>query len=104
MTNYSSTHSKLIYILIQQRQKVLNSEKQKMSVEFSISHNASLGEIIQKTSNLAQGFSNGFFSVIAFVFGGILNLSSATSNYSMSPCCFRKNWWGCIRIFWHIWD
>ena len=45
------------------------------NVVSSISHNASLGEIIQKTSNLAQGFSNGFFSVIAFVFGGILNLS-----------------------------
>ncbi len=40
----------------------------------TISHNASLGEVIQSTKNLTTSLSGGFLAIFGTAFGGILNL------------------------------
>lgn len=40
----------------------------------TISHNASLGDVIKSTQNLVSSLSGGFFNIFGQAFGGVLNL------------------------------
>ncbi len=44
------------------------------TVVTSISHNASIGDVISSTQNLVSSLSGGFFNIFGAAFGGILNI------------------------------
>ena len=44
------------------------------TVVSTISHNASIGDVIKSTQNLVESLSGGFFNIFGTAFGGLLNL------------------------------
>jgi len=44
------------------------------TVVSTISHNASIGDVVKSTQNLVESLSGGFFNIFGTAFGGLLNL------------------------------